>query len=222
MIAAAAMLAAMAVLFIREIYRIATPCVAPLEASYVIVLGGGTKRGGGLGASAKERARAAAFYMMSRPDCRVVVSGGRGRYGEETEAALLKDYMLSLYVLNDPAAGGDSSEYAPRILEEGRSHDTIENMTYSAQVIMEDISQRTATTMEAALGQNVLIATSGYHLARAQYIARRLGYAHVSGIAAPTPMLALPKAYIREILAWVKLDITVLCGRFKPGEPGEL
>lgn len=196
----------------REVCRIASARTNPLEASYVIVLGGGTKRGGGLGASAKERARAAAFYMADNPACRVVVSGGRGRYGEETEAALLKEYMLSLYVLCDPASGGSAEHYAPRILLEEKSRNTIENIAYSAQVIAEHDN----IPLTAAMGLPVVIATSGYHLARSQEIARRLGYTNVSGIAAKTPALSAPKSYIREVLAWVKLDIVTFFVSIQP------
>lgn len=194
-------------LFAFEAHRIATPVLlsAGGKVLYIIVLGGGTKHSGELGASAKERARAAAFYMTDNPGCKVVVSGGRGRYGGETEAALLKNYMLSLYILNDPASGGSPADFAWRILEEDRSRNTIENLRYSAEVIAQDSGVAAAQ----ALHQSIAIATSGYHLSRAEHIARALGYTNVSGIAALTPPLAVPRAYLREILAWIKLDLTM-------------
>lgn len=185
---------------IRSVYRILRPAVINEQndredREYLIILGGGTKKGGTLGESAKERIASAARYMKENTNARAIVSGGRGRYGEVPESTLLFSAMI--------ANGIDSG----RVKEENRSHDTIENLMFSAQTISKD----SGTKIEEALQKPIIIVTNGYHLSRAQKIAKRLGYTSVSGIAAPTPPLAAARAYIREVMAWAKLDLSVLC-----------
>lgn len=198
---------------VRNIFRISDAIVVSDRDmgadAYLIILGGGTKKGGkgargSLGESALERLNAAVPYMKQNTDTRAVVSGGRGRYGEAAESTLLKEEMVKCGIAGE------------RIIEEGNSRNTIENLRYSAHSIADD----KGCAMEEALKTPVIIVTNGYHLSRAQEIARRLGYSSVAGIAAPTPPLAAARAYIREVLAWVKLDLTaaitgepsVMCG----------
>lgn len=178
--------------FVRGMYRIASPQLTDTggNAQYVIVLGGGQKKGM-LGESAVERVKTAAQYMKTHTASQAIVSGGRGRWGDDAESTLLKK-ELSM-------AGIDEA----RVLEEGQSADTVDNLRYSAMVIAKDKGEN----IEAALQTPVVIVTSGYHLSRAAYIARRLGYSTVGGIAAQTPGTAVVRSWMREVAAWVKLDM---------------
>lgn len=175
----------------RNVYRIANPHKDTVQsAQYVIVLGGGLKHGK-LGKSAIERGKTAAEYMRVHPACRAVVSGGRGRRGDEAESTLLKQIIV--------ASGIDKA----RVIEESQAYDTVENLQNSAMTI----AKTEGISIQEVMKKEVVIVTSGYHLSRAVHIAKRLGYNTVGGEAAHTPLSAVPRSYIRETAAWTKLDL---------------
>lgn len=134
----------------------------------------------------QDRLDEALEYLKEHPDMTVVVSGGQGPDEHVSEASCMRDYLV---------AAGISSE---RILLEDQSHNTVQNITYSAQLMQEH---------ELDLKQGVLIVSNGFHLTRARMLWDRVTGEgeHLSTLAAPSSHLpSRLYMYIREPLALVK------------------
>ncbi len=164
------------------------------SAAYLIVLGGGVKKNGKLGTIAKQRIYYAALYLKKYPETIVIVSGGKGKQSPTEESSVLAKELEKLGIQKK------------RILEENKALDTIQNLSYSAELM----ARNSHMTIKEILKQPVAILTSKYHLARAERIARREGYSIVYGIPAKTPFLFLLNAYTREIGSYIKLDLRIL------------
>lgn len=164
------------------------------KARYVIVLGGGITKDGELTDSVKSRVKKAAEYIKENKDALAVVSGGKGRFVPCAEAEALKPELASF--------GIDES----KILKEDKAKDTIQNLIFSAEMIAghENIS------LDEVLSSPVAICTSDFHLARAERIARRLGFTNVYGVAAKTPPIFILNTYCREICSYIKLNLRIL------------
>ena len=134
----------------------------------------------------QDRLEEALAYLEEHPDLTVIVSGGQGPDEHDSEAAVMRDYLVQ--------AGVDSR----RILVEDRSHNTVQNITYSAQ-LMEENGLDTE--------QGVLLVSNGFHLARARMLWERVTGTgeHLSTLAAPSSHAPSRLwMYIREPLALVK------------------
>lgn len=132
----------------------------------------------------QDRLDKALAYLEEHPDMTVVVSGGQGENEPTSEAQGMADYL---------AAHGFSQE---KIILETQSHNTNQNLRYSAQHLKE---------AGVDIKEGVIIVSNGFHLTRAKMLAGRAGYENVSTLAAPsshTPTRL--KMYIREPLALVK------------------
>ena len=82
------------------------------------------------------------------------------------------------------------------ILLEDQSHNTWQNLTYTAQRLKE-----AGTDVE----EGIVIVSNGFHLSRARMLARRAGFENVSVLAAPSSHVpSRLKMYIREPIAMVK------------------
>ena len=91
------------------------------------------------------------------------------------------------------AAHGFSRE---NIILEARSHNTNQNLRWSAQCL-EDAG--------IDIREGVIIVSNGFHLTRAKMLAGRAGYENVSTLSAPSSHLpSRLKMYVREPLALVK------------------
>ena len=83
-----------------------------------------------------------------------------------------------------------------QIIQEALSHNTFQNMTYSARHLKE---------AGVDLVDGVLIVSNGFHLTRARMLAGRAGFENISTLAAPSSHVpSRLKMYIREPLALVK------------------
>ncbi|MCH5325392.1 MAG: YdcF family protein [Eubacterium sp.] len=122
----------------------------------------------------KNRLNAAYDYLTANPDASCVVSGGKGDTEPVSEASAMKEYLIS--------RGIEES----RIYIEDRSTNTLENLTYSKQVIAEN-----------GLDERAVIVTDGFHLKRAQMFAQKVGL-DVRTISAHTPLFLLPTYWCRE------------------------
>lgn len=91
-------------------------------------------------------------YLSENSDSLCIVSGGQGNNEGITEAEAMKRYLVDKGI--DPQ----------RIIEEGQSTNTYENLLYSKQIMEE---------ME--LEAKAIIVTDGFHEWRAQYIAKQVG-----------------------------------------------
>lgn len=134
----------------------------------------------------RDRLDEALGYLEEHPNMTVVVSGGQGPDEHTSEAACMRDYLVQ--------AGVD----AERIYMEDQSHNTVQNITYSARLMQEQ-----GLDPE----QGVLMVSNGFHLTRA-----RMLWDRVTGEGERLSTLAAPSShatsrlwmYIREPLALVK------------------
>ena len=132
----------------------------------------------------QDRLDKALDYLKDHPDMTVVVSGGQGENEPTSEAQGMADYLA------------DHGFARENIILETQSHNTHQNLTYSARHLEE---------AGVDIRKGVVIVSNGFHLTRAKMLAGRAGYENVSVLAAPsshTPTRL--KMYIREPLALVK------------------
>jgi len=132
----------------------------------------------------QDRLDTALGYLDGHPDMTVVVSGGQGDNEPTSEAQGMADYLTQHNISPD------------NIILETYSHNTYQNMTYSAQHLRD---------AGVDLTDGVLIVSNGFHLTRARLLAGRAGFTDISTLAAPSSHTATRLwMYIREPLALVK------------------
>ena len=132
----------------------------------------------------QDRLDKALEYLEDHPDMTVVVSGGQGENEPATEAQGMADYLA------------DHGFARENIILETQSHNTFQNMTYSAKHLKE---------AGVDLEEGVLIVSNGFHLTRARMLAGRAGFENISTLAAPSSHVpSRLKMYIREPIALVK------------------
>jgi len=161
---------------------------------HVILLGGGVRKDGTLPKSVKYRAEATAGYLQKHSDVMVVVSGGKRPYQLQAEAPALKAYLV-----------GEGIE-ENRILVDSKALDTIQNLENSASLLAEFNNCTVADILES----NVVLVSSRFHIARAERIARRMGFKKVYGVGSKIASISVLNSYAREILSYVKLDLRIL------------
>lgn len=146
---------------------------------YVVVLGAGV-RGTVPSLSLRERINAAYDYLTAHPDAVAVLSGGQGDGEEISEAACMFRELTEMGIPSD------------RLLLEENSTSTIENLTFSMELLEAQTGSRPT---------KIGIVSSEYHLFRAKQFAKGLGLDAV-GIPARTSWFALRlNYYLREIAA---------------------
>ena len=128
--------------------------------SYIVVLGASV-RGDEPSLSLLHRLQAAYAYLAENENAVAVVSGGQGPGEIMTEAACMKKWLME--------KGIDGS----RILEEGKSTSTSENLSFSKEIILS----------HGGSLDDVAVLSSPYHLYRAKYMAEAMGYSNVAGVA---------------------------------------
>ena len=144
-----------------------------MEADWLIVLGAGVN-GSAPSLSMVDRLRAAKAYLDAHPSCVAVVSGGQGPGEDLSEAEAMARWLRAQGVPAD------------RIVREERSTSTQENLAFSLALIPD------------AHQACVAVCSSEYHLYRAQFLARRLGY-ELGAVPARTSLPVLRLNYfIRE------------------------
>ena len=161
-----------------SIVSAATPASSPV-CQYIIVLGAGVN-GTEPSLSLHERIQAAYDYLTRNPETIAVLSGGQGPGESITEAACMYRELTQMGIP------------AHQLLLEEQSASTIENLTFSLDILEAETGIR-----PAKLG----IISSEYHLFRATHFAKDLGVDAI-GIPARTSWLALRvNYYLREIVA---------------------
>ena len=190
-----------AVIAIINLIFILNPAVVEVDdkAENLILLGGGIDKDGKLPKSVITRVEKAAEYLNANPETVCVVTGGTLYWLPYPEAPELKNQLVQRGVKPE------------RILVEDQALDTIQNLQFSCKMLAEyrGISQQKILEMPTA------IVTSRFHLRRSERIARRIGYKNIKGIPAACPAIYVPHCYIREICAYVKLNLRILL----TGEP---
>lgn len=134
----------------------------------------------------QDRLDKALDYLEDHPDMTVVVSGGQGPDEHVTEARAMADYLMEQGVEEE------------RILLEEASHNTVQNLRYTARLLEEE-----GYDME----QDIVVVSNGFHLTRVRMLFDRVwgGDENLSTLAAPSSHVpSRIKMYIREPLALVK------------------
>lgn len=148
------------------------------ERAWLIVLGAHVQ-GRRLSRALYERTRCALAYLRAHPETRAVLSGGKGRGEDITEAEAMAEYLT---------ARGIAPE---RLVLEKRSVNTKENLDYSLELIGD---------RHCPIG----VVTNHFHLYRSCAIARKAGCTDVKGLAAPYRTWRLLWYVPREVLAYLK------------------
>lgn len=126
----------------------------------------------------RDRLLAATVYLKANPASNCVVSGGQGADETQTEASVMRAFLV---------AQGIAPE---RIREEDRSVNTAENLRFSCAIIeQEGWSRRTA------------IATQEFHQFRTQLFARRAGLKPTGSCLCHSPVRRLLPYWFRETAA---------------------
>lgn len=148
---------------------------APPGCDYIIVLGAGVN-GTVPSLSLSTRLEGALGYMKENPETVAIVSGGRGKGEDITEAEAMRTWLE------------DRGVKPEMIIEEDQATSTSENLSNSFDIIRE----RGDTT------DNVCVVSSIYHLHRAKQLASKLGV-EVSCVGAPIGyVLVTVNYFIRE------------------------
>ena len=177
-----------------NLYFIRHPALgASSDTKYVIILGGGIDKNGQLPKTVQKRIEVAADYLLKNKDALAVATGGT-LYNLPPEAPAMKNYLISLGIEAD------------RILIDDKALDTIQNFQNSCQVL----SDHENLPKSAILESKILVVTSFFHLARAQRLARRMGFKHITGLGSPTAAIKLLDSYSREICSYIKLNLRIL------------
>lgn len=156
------------------------------DLEYVIVLGAQVK-GTVPSRALRRRLEAAEKYLQENPDTKAVLSGGMGDGEEITEAECMYQYLTE---------AGISEE---RMIQEGASVSTEENLRFSAGKIDEDLRKQGKKT--DALQCSVGILSNNFHLFRAERYARKMGYQKVSTIPAASDWRLQVHYLVREFFA---------------------
>ena len=134
----------------------------------------------------QDRLDKALDYLEDHPDLIIVVSGGQGPDEPVSEARCMYDYLTE--------HGVDGA----RILMEDQSHNTVENLRYTMDLLAEAGYDTTA---------DMVVVSNGFHLTRVRMLWSRAweGEYTLSTLAAPSSHVpSRLKMYIREPLALVK------------------
>lgn len=161
---------------------------------YLILLGGGINKKGILPDSVLNRVDTAALYLQNHPETVCVVTGGTLKWLPFAEAPEIKNQLVKRGISPD------------KILVEDQALDTIQNLQFSCKIL----SDYTGKTQSEILDSKIVIITSNFHLRRSQRLAKRLGFTQISGIGAKCPAFYVIHNYLREILAYLKLDLRIL------------
>lgn len=193
---AAGILSAGIIICIINLCFIFTPKISTLDepADYVVLLGGGIDKNGKLPESVKRRVECAAEYLNAHKNALCVVTGGTLKWLPYPEAPALKQYLISK---------GIESE---RILVEDKALDTIQNFQNSCKILADfkGVSQK------EILNEKMMIITSHFHMRRAQRLAKRMGFKNFSGRTSSLPIYISLHIYVREICAYIKLNLRIL------------
>ncbi|MBE5940350.1 MAG: YdcF family protein [Lachnospiraceae bacterium] len=148
---------------------------------YLIVLGAKVDKKR-ITKSLRKRLEKATEYLKENPDTIVIVSGGKGKGEDITEAEAMAGY-LSL-------AGIE--EY--RIIKEDKSTSTKENLQMSYNIIREQNKD----------ASYIAVTTNNFHIFRAVAIAKKLGIKNVYGLAAKADPILIINYIFRECAAVIK------------------
>lgn len=149
----------------------------PRQADYIIVLGAKVNNDKP-SLSLKSRLDTAYEYLITYPDSKAVVSGGQGYDEGISEALCMYNY------LTDKGIDGD------RIIMEDKSTNTVENLSFTANIIGKEAS--------------CVVVTNDFHVFRSVNIGKKMGYIDITGLGADSLWYLVPTNYVREFMAIIK------------------
>ena len=153
------------------------------DADYVIVLGSQIRTDGPSN-DYKARLDSAYEYLIDNDMSMVICTGGQGINEPISEAKGGADYLIK------------KGLYEDRIIIEDKSLNTLQNLE-NAKLLIEDRNDDVSEV-------KVVIVSADYHLYRASYLAKRLGYGNVSCKGGHGLLILLPQYYTREFFALIK------------------
>lgn len=178
------------------------------DLDYVIVLGAQVK-GKQPSLALRRRLEAARKYLEENPRTLAVLSGGQGDGEDITEARCMYEYLTE----NGIEEG--------RLLLEEASTTTEENLSFSAEIIAAHAAEAEEKSAAPALdeaenkwdpalgkAQRTGILSNNFHVYRASLLAKKMGYEHISTIAAPSDWRLQAHYLVREFFALIKEKIT--------------
>lgn len=148
------------------------------KSDYLVILGAGL-RGEKMSLTLSQRMHKSLEYIDKYPDVKIVVSGGQGPGENITEAEAMKRFLIN---------HGVSEK---NIIKEDKSTSTAENLKY------------TKNKLEQIDGRNdmkISIVTSNFHMFRAEFLAKRVGF-DTYAVPAKLHFLLIPNFYVREYFA---------------------
>lgn len=148
----------------------------------IVVLGSGIENGQP-SPTLKARLDVAAQVAVAQPQAAVIMTGGLGFNENITEADVMQRYIRTYY-----------PQVSNKIYQEIHSTSTELNLI-NTKVILKQL--------DIPLNAPIAIATSDFHLPRAQAIAAHLGYSNTYPISAPTPLYIRYNAWLREYFAFI-------------------
>ncbi|KEK24707.1 YdcF family protein [Bacillus gaemokensis] len=147
---------------------------APDDAEYMILLGAKVK-GSEPSYSLQYRIDKAAEYLKTHEKTIVIVSGGKGKGEDISEALAMKNGLVKQRIAEE------------RIIMEDRSTNTDENIKFSKSLI--PVNKKKG-----------IIVTNDFHMFRAKRIAEKQGL-KVDGLSAKTPKAITIQSNVREYFA---------------------
>ena len=151
------------------------------EVSTLIVLGAQIN-GRKITDSLMRRLDKACDYLKKHPGTSVIVSGGRGKGEDVSEAEAMEGFLV--------VRGIERS----RILQESKSTSTKENLAYSSELLKDRKDP-------------VGIVTNNFHMFRAISIGKRLGFRNLKRIPAQCSAVFIINYMVREFFAIIKMLI---------------
>ncbi len=175
---------ALSFLIVQVFIWTATMRTSGEDSDWLLVLGAGL-RGAAPSEMLRLRMDTALGYLASHPQCRIIVSGGRGLGETRTEAEAMAEYLTK--------RGVDAS----RVFLEDKATSTIENLRLSKVLLQHNGGP---PPWKAA------VVTSDFHQLRARMLAERVGL-ELQPLSAPTPWYLMLNACLREYFAVIKSSL---------------
>ncbi|MBE6865430.1 MAG: YdcF family protein [Ruminococcaceae bacterium] len=145
----------------------------------IIVLGCGLNSDGTPSHTLENRLKGCVEYCRQNPDCFVVVTGAVSRFGNMTEAAAMKKYLVE--------NGIDAS----RILVDEKATSTKENFEYSLYLLKN----------VGLCEKNICFVTNSFHIFRGSQYAKQAGFENITALSVKTDRAVFLPAVIREVCA---------------------
>ena len=165
------------IFFLAEILILCAMVVVPQKKLKYIVILGAQIRGRRITDSLKRRLDKGLFYLQENPQTICIVSGGRGKGEEISEAEAMAEYQQSCGVAKE------------RIRMEDCSTTTWENLEFCCSFV-DDVKK-----------DKVGIVTNNFHIYRSMKMARAIGYRNVFVLPATTNPVVFLNYMVREFFA---------------------